>query len=82
MNSIIKSSEVTNHLPAFISKMESEGLPHLVIDTFAYYYGVVLKGSTGLVHDRDIQPVAPDEIESYGELIGYGLKGVDVFLGI
>lgn len=79
MNSIIKSSEVTNHLPAFISKMESEGLPHLVIDTFAYYYGVVLKGATGLVHDRDIQPVAPDEIESYGELIGYGLKGVDVF---
>ena len=59
--------------------MESESLPPLVIDTFAYYYGQVLKGATGLVYDRDIQPVAPDEIESYADLIEYGSKGVDVF---
>ena len=79
MNSKIQPSEATDHSPAFISKMESEGLPPLVIATFAYYYGQVLKGATGLVHDREIQPVAPDEIESYGKLITYGLKGVDVF---
>ena len=71
--------ESTDHLPAFISKMESEGLPPLVIDTFAYYYGEVLKGATGLVYDRDIQPVAPNEIESYAKLIGYARKGIDVF---
>ncbi len=59
--------------------MESEGLPSPVIDTFAYYYGEVLKGATGLVYDRDIQPVAPDEIESYGNLVAYGSKGIDVF---
>ena len=59
--------------------MESEGLPPLVIDTFTYYYGEVLNGATGLVYDRDIQPVAPDEIESYGNLIEYARKGVDVF---
>ncbi|MEE4263934.1 MAG: UTP--glucose-1-phosphate uridylyltransferase [Desulfobacteraceae bacterium] len=79
MNSKIEPSEIKDHLPAFISKMESEGLPPLVIDTFAYYYGEVLKGATGLVYDRDIQPVAPDEIKSYDKLIEYGIKGVDVF---
>ena len=79
MNSKIETPEVTDHLPAFISKMKSEGLPPLVIDTFAYYYGEVLKGATGLVYDRDIQPVARDEIESYANLIEYGIKGVDVF---
>ena len=69
----------TSHLPAFVQKMESEGLPPLVIDTFAYYYDEVLKGATGLVFDRDIQPVASDEIESYANLIEYGRVGIDVF---
>jgi UTP--glucose-1-phosphate uridylyltransferase len=59
--------------------MESEGLPFQVIDTFAYYYGEVLKGATGLVYDRDIQPVVPNEIESYANLIEYARKGIDVF---
>jgi UTP--glucose-1-phosphate uridylyltransferase len=75
----VNQSYPTGHLPEFVLKMESEGLPPLVIDTFAYYYGEVLKGATGLVYDRDIQPVALDEIESYANLIEYGIKGVDVF---
>jgi len=79
VNSKVTPPEVTDHLPAFVSKMESESLPPLVVKTFAYFYGEVLKGATGLVHDRDIEPVAPDEIEAYTELDGYGLKGVDVF---
>jgi UTP--glucose-1-phosphate uridylyltransferase len=67
-----------DHLTAFIAKMKSEGLPSLVRDTFAYYYGRVLDGETGLVYDRDILPVEPDEIESYPNLISYGRRGVDV----
>jgi UTP--glucose-1-phosphate uridylyltransferase len=59
--------------------MKFEGLPSLVIDTFAYYYEEVLKGATGLVYDRDIQPVDPDEIGSYDKLIEYGRLGIDVF---
>jgi UTP--glucose-1-phosphate uridylyltransferase len=59
--------------------MESEGLPPLVIDTFSYYYGEVLKGETGFVYDREIQPVEPDEIEPYEHLIKYGPTGIDVF---
>ena len=79
MNIKIEPSEVRDHMPAFISKMKAEGLPPLVIDTFGYYYGEVLEGATGLVCDRDIQSVDPDEIESYDHLIEYGSKGVDVF---
>jgi UTP--glucose-1-phosphate uridylyltransferase len=79
VNRKIQPSEAADHLPAFISKMESEGLPPLVIDTFTYYYDEVLNGATGLVYDKDIQPVAPDEIEAYANLLEYGYKGIDVF---
>ncbi len=79
MNSKIKPSEAKDHLPAFISKMQSEGLPPQVIDTFVYYYGKVLKGATGLVYDRDIRPVSPDEIEPYNRLMDYSRAGIDVF---
>jgi UTP--glucose-1-phosphate uridylyltransferase len=79
VNSKTKPWELTDLLPAFISKMESESLPSLVLDTFSYYYGEVLNGATGLVYDREIQPVAPDEIESYDNLIEYGRHGIDVF---
>lgn len=57
--------------------MQSEGLPPLVMDTFAYYYEKVLNGETGLVYDRDIQPVSPDEIESSRDLFTYGRIGID-----
>lgn len=57
--------------------MKSEGLPPLVMDTFAYYYEKVLNGETGLVYDRDIRPVSPDEIESSRDLFSYGRIGID-----
>ncbi len=75
----VNQSLPTSHLPEFLIKMESESLPSLVIDTFAYYYGEVLKGATGMVYDRDIQPIALDDIAAYADLIGYGRTGVDVF---
>lgn len=79
MNNNTTPSEASGHLPAFVSKMKVEGLPPTVIDTFAYYYGELLEGATGLVYDRDIQAVAPDEIEFYDNLSEYGPKGVDVY---
>jgi UTP--glucose-1-phosphate uridylyltransferase len=75
----MNDSAKNDHLKAFIAKMEAEGLPPLVIDTFAYYYGEVLKGETGLVYDRYIQPVGPSEIELYRNLTSYGLIGIDAF---
>ena len=67
--------EVEDHLPAFVEKMQNEGLQPLVIDTFAYYYNQVLTGETGLVYDRQIQPVAPDELEDFDNLKKYAAAG-------
>ncbi len=59
------------HLPYFISKMEKEGLPPVVTETFAYYYRQVVTGETGLIFDKDITPVAPDEIKESLHLSRY-----------
>ena len=67
--------EVGGHLPAFIAKMQNEGLPPLVIDTFAHYYHQVLNGETGLVYDSQIEPVAPHEIGDFDNLKEYFAAG-------
>jgi UTP--glucose-1-phosphate uridylyltransferase len=79
MTSKSKFSEVTDYLPAFISKMESEGLPRLVIETYSHYYRKVIKGETGLLSDNDIEPVSPDEVEDFKNLVDYVEAGVDAF---
>ena len=77
MTSKTKLSEITDYLPAFISKMESEGLPPLVIDTYAYYNQMVVKGESGLVYDSDIKPVGPDEVEDFNKLKAYAKAAVN-----
>ena len=67
--------EAEDHLPAFVEKMQKEGLQPLVIDTFAHYYNQVLNGETGLVIDSQIQPVAPHEIEDFDNLKEYSAAG-------
>ena len=67
--------EAAGHLPAFVEKMQNEGLQPLVIDTFAYYYNQVLTGETGLVYDREIQPVETHEIENFKNLKKYSAAG-------
>ncbi len=68
--------ETEDHLSAFVEKMQHEGLQPLVIETFAYYYNKVLTGETGLVYDREIQPVETREIEDYKNLNKYAAAGV------
>jgi len=75
----MKHSEEKDILTAFISKMENEGLPSLVIDTFTYYFHKVIKGDTGLLYDRDIKPVVPDEIEDFFNLSDYTESGVNAY---
>jgi hypothetical protein len=72
----MKHNNGEKHLAAFISKMQSEGLPSPVLDTFAHYYHQVIKGETGLVYDRDIGPVASDEIEQFNNLKNYASAGI------
>ncbi|MGD8739091.1 MAG: UTP--glucose-1-phosphate uridylyltransferase [Desulfobacterales bacterium] len=71
--------ETEDHLPAFIEKMQREGLQPLVIETFTYYYNKVLTGETGQVYDREIQPVAARELEEYKDLNKYAAAGQGAF---
>ncbi|MGD9241383.1 MAG: UTP--glucose-1-phosphate uridylyltransferase, partial [Desulfobacterales bacterium] len=69
------NSEVVGNLPAFIERMQNEGLPPLVIDTFAYYYNQVVTGESGLVFDREIQPPGSHELEDFNNLKKYAAAG-------
>ena len=69
----------SNHLAAFISKMKDDGLPSEVLATFNYYYDQLIKGETGLVFDKDIRPVEPDEIEQFQNLSDYAAAGIERF---
>ena len=71
--------EAEDHLNAFKKKMQQEGLQPLVIETFAYYYNKLLTGETGLVYDREIQPVAAREIKDFNDLKKYAAAGKRAF---
>lgn len=66
---------MTNPLDAFISKMEKEGLPPLVIDTFSHYYQKLASGHTGLLPETDIQPVTPEDLVDTTGLKAYSGRG-------
>jgi UTP--glucose-1-phosphate uridylyltransferase len=72
-----KQSKAPGQLSSFIAKMEAEGLPPLVIETFSYYYYKVIRGETGLVCDHDITPLQPGEIEDFCNLTDYVDVGKD-----
>ena len=67
--------KIFNHLKPFIIKMEKEGLPQAVIDTFAYYYKKVVANETGLIFDRDIRPLQPHEIKNADDISQYADAG-------
>ncbi len=67
------------HLSSFISIMKKEGLSPVVIDTFSYYYKKIVEGETGLVFDRDIDPVHKDEIKDANNLKSWAAAGKKAF---
>jgi len=69
------NSDKTKYLPSFISKMESAKLHPLVINTFTYYYNKIVSGATGLISDKDIKPVTPNEIEDASRIKEYAESG-------
>ncbi|MBW2607950.1 MAG: UTP--glucose-1-phosphate uridylyltransferase [Deltaproteobacteria bacterium] len=75
----MKPATAMKHLSSFISKMEKEGLSPIVIDTFSYYYKKVVEGETGLVFDRDIDPVHKDEIIDANNLGSWTSTGKEAF---
>ena len=54
----------------FAEKMEKNGLLPVVIDTFRYYYTLLVRGETGLISKADIDPVREDEIADAESLTG------------
>lgn len=69
----------TGHLPEFIAKMTREGLPSIVIDTFAHYYEKVLTGETGMIRDAEIEALQEAEIPRYEALAEYESAGRAAF---
>ncbi|MEM7344517.1 MAG: UTP--glucose-1-phosphate uridylyltransferase [Chloroflexota bacterium] len=41
----------------FAQRMQAEGLPDIVIQTFQHYYEQLVAGNTGLIKEQEIQPV-------------------------
>jgi len=63
------------HLPAFTRKMAAEGLPPIVIDTFAGYYREVASGERGFICDSELAPVSPAEVVMQGDPEDYATAG-------
>jgi len=61
----------SDFLQNFISKMGKKNLDSSLIDTFAYYYQMLVSGESGLIYDKDITPVKPDEIKEIDSLKDY-----------
>jgi len=60
-----------NKLPAFVEKMEKAGLAPTIIETFSHYYRQIVAGETGLVPEKDITPIAPEEVKAADTLGKY-----------
>lgn len=50
-------TQLTKNFTLFAERMRREGLPDIVINTFAHYYQQLTEGQTGLIPEADIRPV-------------------------
>ena len=55
--------------------MRADGLPDVVVNTFAHYYRQVASGETGLIRNADISAIQPDAIVRFEDLTSYSEKG-------
>ncbi len=63
------------YLTDFVAKMKAEALPDVVIDAFTYYYTKVVNGETGLLSDKEIGAVAPNDVRDAADLSEYATAG-------
>jgi UTP--glucose-1-phosphate uridylyltransferase len=64
------NTNIEEQFRPFAEKMEKNGLLPVVIDTFGYYYALLVSGETGLISKADIDPVGEDEIADAKNLKG------------
>jgi UTP--glucose-1-phosphate uridylyltransferase len=62
--------QIDRQFQPFAEKMEKHGLAPIVINAFRHYYGLLLRGETGLISKADIDPVAEGEIADVEKLAG------------
>ena len=63
-------TETARQFQPFAEKMEKHELPQVVIDTFRHYYALLIAGETGLISQREIDPVGQEEIADSENLSG------------
>ncbi len=68
----------SNHLSAFVEKMEKEGLHPVVIDTFKFYYNKIVTKETGLISGKEIRPVSSEDVKDAGQIQKYADAGRSV----
>lgn len=59
----------------FALKMEQQGLPAIVINTFKCYFNQFLYGAQGKLSDRDVEPLADNDLADYDQLARYKSVG-------
>jgi UTP--glucose-1-phosphate uridylyltransferase len=65
-----QSEKSTSYIDECIAKMKAEEIDRTIIDTFSFYYQQVANGATGLLYDKDIQPLDIKEIRENDCLMG------------
>ncbi len=63
-------AKIERQFRPFAEKMEQDGLPPVVIDTFRHYYALLVQGETGLISQADIDPVGENAIADAERLTG------------
>jgi len=74
------SDNINEKIALFIEKMEREGQPKVVIDTFVHNYRLLSQGFTGCISEDEISAVTPDEIDDLSkteEMRCVGEKTID-----
>ena len=59
----------------FALKMEQQGLPPIVINTFKCYFNQFLYGAQGKLSDRDVLPMSDEELADYDSMDQFKEKG-------
>ena len=71
----VDDPKLSNLFRPFALKMEQQGLPPIVINTFKCYFNQFLYGAQGKLSDRDILPVQDDELADYDAMDQFKGKG-------
>jgi UTP--glucose-1-phosphate uridylyltransferase len=71
----VDDSKLSALFRPFALKMEQQGLPAIVINTFKCYFNQFLYGAQGKLSDRDILAVQDDELADYDSMDQFKDKG-------